>query len=118
MSKLSHHDLRQFTGTEQWFRHGLVRNVSYTEGVRYLAEQGQAYWLIDKIATNQLEPKIKREEFQVWKLKVSEKLTATLTCEDDNDNIIHLEEISFTDFPLDQVELWVEGGVILLPNEH
>lgn len=25
-------DLRQFTGTEQWHRHGIARNVLYTDG--------------------------------------------------------------------------------------
>lgn len=118
MSKLTLADLRQFTGTEQWFRHSLMRNITYTEGVRYLAEQGHAYWLIDKVATLQLEPKVKAEEFQVWKLKVDNNNTATLACEDGNGNTVYSEEISFTDFPLDQIELWVEGNVILLPSEH
>ena len=40
-------DLRQFTGTETWFRHPLARKVLYTEGVQYVAEQGGAYWLLD-----------------------------------------------------------------------
>ena len=43
-------DLRHFTGTESWFRHALVRDILYTEGVQYVAEQGGAYWLLDEIA--------------------------------------------------------------------
>ena len=42
--------LRQFTGTEKWYRHPFVRTVLYTDGVKYVAEQGGAYWLIDDIA--------------------------------------------------------------------
>lgn len=110
-------DLRQFTGTEHHFRHNLCRNITYTDGVKYLAEAASAYWLIDKVATNQLEPKIRREEFQSWKLKVKDG-AAVLTCDDGNGNIVHSEEITFTDFPLDEIELWVENGVILLPSEH
>jgi hypothetical protein len=122
---LTESDLRQFTGTSQWFRHGLVRSVTYTEGVQYMAEQGNAYWLLDKIATLQFEPKIRAEDFQVWRLIVEDG-HATLTC-DDGDKlgvgkskaiVLHSEEISFTDFPLEKIELWVEGGVILLPSEH
>jgi hypothetical protein len=30
---LTEKDLRQFSGTEHWYRHGLVRTVLYTDGV-------------------------------------------------------------------------------------
>ena len=43
-------DLRQFTGTEQWHRHGIARNVLYTDGAQYVAESGGAYWLLEEIA--------------------------------------------------------------------
>jgi hypothetical protein len=111
--------------TEQWHHHGLCRNVLYTDGVKYLGDKAGAYWLIDKIATMQIDRKIGEEQFQVWRLVVKDG-RATLTC-DDGDRIgigdskpvvLHSEEISFTDFPLDKIELWVEGGVILLPSEH
>jgi hypothetical protein len=42
--------LRQFTGTENWYRHGLVRSVLYTDGAKYVAESAGAYWLLDEIA--------------------------------------------------------------------
>nr|WP_283808573.1 DUF6876 family protein [Bradyrhizobium japonicum] len=41
-----------------------------------------------------------------------------LTCDDGNGNIVHSERLDRTDFPLDEVDLWVEGNVILLPSEH
>lgn len=114
---LTRNDLSQFTGTDHYYRHGLCRNITYTDGVKYVAETAGAYWLIDKIATNQLEPKIRREEFQAWKLRVNDS-AGVLTCDDGNGNIVHSEEITFTDFPLDEIDLWVEGTVILLPSEH
>ena len=40
---LTKEDLGQFTGTEQWYRHGLARNVLYTEGAQHVAESGGAY---------------------------------------------------------------------------
>ncbi|MEY9638748.1 hypothetical protein ABIF66_007002 [Bradyrhizobium japonicum] len=118
MSKKAHADLKQFTGSEQVFRHSLMRSMTYTEGVQFLAETGGAYWLIDKVATLQLEPKVQAEDFQSWKLKVAQDRTAVLTCDDGNGNIVHSERLDWTDFPLDEVELWVEGNVILLPSEH
>jgi hypothetical protein len=116
--KLTHSDLRQFTGTDHWYRHGLMPKMSFTDGVKYVAETGGAYWLIDKVATNQLEPRIRAEEFQCWKLVVDDKQAAVLTADDGNGNVLHTEKIEWTDFPLDQIELWVEGDVILLPSEH
>ena len=45
--------LKQFTGTEYWYRHGLVRTVLFTDGAKYVADQGGAYWLLDEIAFSQ-----------------------------------------------------------------
>ncbi|MCK1641665.1 hypothetical protein IVA95_30010 [Bradyrhizobium sp. 157] len=46
--------------------------------------------------------------------------SARLVCDDGNDKgaVIYSEDIDFTDFPLDQITIWVEGNVILLPSEH
>ena len=114
---ITHADLAQFTGTETWFRHGLMPKITYTEGVQYLAEQAGAYWLIDKVATLQLDKKVRTEEFQVWKLKVAND-KASLVCEDGNDNVVYREKIEFTDFPLDEITLWFENNVIMLPSER
>jgi hypothetical protein len=118
MTKITLSDLRQFTGTDQWYRHSLNRNVLYTDGVQYLAEHAGAYWLIDEIAIAQrYETRVKAEEFQSWKLVVTNS-TATLSCDDGNGNVVFSKHIEFTDFPLPEIELWVEGNVILLPSEH
>jgi hypothetical protein len=53
MSKRPAHDsmtLAQFTGSTNFYRRGLVREVLYTEGVEYVAETAGAYWLLDEIA--------------------------------------------------------------------
>jgi|tagenome__1003787_1003787.scaffolds.fasta_scaffold19590013_1 hypothetical protein len=83
-------DLSQFTGTETWYRHPLVRHVLYTEGVQYVAETGGAYWLVDEIAFTQLgEPHVAAEDFQVWRLTVNPDKTAALACEDGNGRTVY-----------------------------
>lgn len=115
---LTEAELLQFTGTTQWFRHALMRTVTYTEGVRYVAERAGAYWLIDKIATLQLEPRIGRyDQLQVWTLRVDDG-AGILTCAGHGDTILHSEPIHFTDFPLAKIEIWFQHGVICLPSEH
>ena len=116
---LTESDLRQFTGTEQWYRHQLNPKVLYTDGARHVAEAGEAYWLLDEIALAQGKPLIAAEEFQVWKLIVNqEDNTARLVCEDGNDNIVATKKIEFTDFPLPEITLWYENNVIMLPSER
>ena len=58
------------------------------------------------------------EAFQVWKLKVNADRTAALTCDDGNGNILHTQEIAFTDFPLDEIKLYFTDNTILLPSEY
>jgi hypothetical protein len=117
--KLTPEDLRQFTGTGTWFRHGINRDVLYTEGAQYVAEQGGAYWLLDAIAIAQrYEAKVAAEEFQVWTLKVAADHSATLSCGGGDDNNVYTQHIPFTDFPLDEILLWFADNVIYLPSEH
>src|ERR1700722_12248458 len=105
---LQESDLNQFTGTEHWYRHALNRRVTYTDGVKYLAETGGAYWLIDEIAFSQIHPKVKAEPFQSWTLQREvgpaplHELTskATLSATDGNKNVIFRKKIEYTDFPL------------------
>lgn len=111
-------DLAQFTGTEQVYRHSLVRQMLYTDGVQYVAEAGNAYWLLDTIACAQLEPQFAAEEFQVWTLTVKDDLSACLICADGNSAVILSEMIGFTDFPLAEIKFYVIDNTILLPSEY
>jgi hypothetical protein len=118
MKDLNEDDLCQFTGTENWYRHPLVRSVTYTDGAQYVAERGGAYWLLDIIATMQLEKAIRVESFQVWKLAVKPDRSGTVTCEDGNGNEVYRQELEFTDFPLPEITFYFTDNVILLPTEY
>ena len=116
---LMHVVLAQFTGSETWHRHGINRNVQFTEGAKYLADHAGAHWLIDEIAVAQgSEARVAREKFQAWQLKVNEDRSASLVCGDGDDNIVYTKRIAFTDFPLDEITLWFVNNVIHLPSEH
>lgn len=112
-------ELQQFTGTENYYRHGLFRNVLYTDGVQYLAENAASYWLIDAIAAAQYgDNRVRSEPFQVWTLTVEPTRRARLICTDGNDNVVYTQNIDMTTFPLSSVVLFFEGGVLYLPSEH
>jgi len=116
---LSAAHLAQFTGTEQWYRHSINRSILYTDGAQYVAEHGEAYWLLDEIALIQpYDQNVAAEEFQVWTLTVRPDKTATLACDDGNGKVIFSKEIPYTDFPLDTIKLYFANKVIHLPSEY
>ena len=110
-------NLAQFTGTTQWYRHSIFRTCLYTDGVQYLAEHAECYWLLDHIFANQALAEIKRQEFQVWKILVEEG-KATIRVEDGNDNLVKEFKIPFTDFPLAELTLYFTDNVLLLVSEN
>ena len=111
--------LRQFTGSENWYRHSINHSVLYTDGAKFVADQGGAYWLLDMIAIAQLhESRVSGEEFQVWKLLVNCDRSGTVFCEDGNGNVVFTQEIPFTDFPLFSIMLYFANDVIHLPSEY
>ena len=118
-SPLDANTLAQFTGSQNFYRHGLVREVLYTEGVEYVVETAGAHWLLDEIALAQrhIIP-VKRENFQVWDLKVNADQTATLTCGDGNGLEVYAKRIEFTDFPEPGIRFYYADWVIHLPSEY
>ncbi|TLD71487.1 hypothetical protein FEM03_08150 [Phragmitibacter flavus] len=115
---LTETDLRQFTGTEQWYRHPFARKVLYTDGVKHVADCGEAYWLLDEIAFAQGIPVIAAEQFQLWRLKLTSTNSASLDCEDGNMNLVFTKLIPFTDFPLDEITFFFTDNVLMLPSEY
>lgn len=117
---LTEADLAQFTGTTNYYQHSL--GIQYTDGVQYLAENGQAYWLIDAIAAWQFDRRVKRDpmlqEIQFWKLTVNEDRSALLVCERDEGDVAVSQSIPFTDFPLKRITLYFQNGVLMLPSEY
>ncbi|MEO1145921.1 MAG: DUF6876 family protein [Cyanobacteria bacterium J06638_22] len=117
---LTEADLAQFTGTSTYYRHWL--GILYTDGVQYMAEHGGAYWLIDAIAAWQSDPRIVNDpmlqQIQFWTLTVRDDRSAQLICERDSDDISTTQEIPFTDFPLKQIHLYFQRGVLCLPSEY
>jgi hypothetical protein len=112
-------DLRQFTGSETWHRHGLIRSILFTDGAKHVADAGGAYWLLDTIALAQKHcPNLAVEEFQRWTLRVAADHTATIRCEDGNGRELFNESLPFTDFPMPEITLWFTDNVILLPSEY
>ena len=110
-----------FCGSDQWYKHWTGR-ATYTDGVKYLADEAGAYWLIDLVVSWQIHAKVRREPFQVWTLKVNEEdRSAVAECWNDTpgkSKRLARQKIEYTDFPLDEIRLFFCDGVLLLPSEY
>ena len=127
---LTEADLRQFTGGLERYR-TIFPNIIYTPGVQYLAEKGEAYWLIDAVAshfgTAQMQRAMKEDartrSLQFWRLTVKPDQSAILTAVADSGvKPFVKQEIPYTDFPLEEVSIWARfDGIrwtLYLPSEH
>jgi hypothetical protein len=110
--------LAQFHGSDTFTRHGLYQRMLMTEGVVYLAKTANAFWLTDLIASHQLNPRVRAEEFQVWTLYVERNRGKAILTDGNNTTPIVTQEIEHTDFPLPEIALWFIDGTLLLPSEY
>jgi len=99
------------------------KKLLYTPGVRFVAEEAKAYWPIDAIASHQGATKLRREEFQVWRLVVAEDRSAVLWAEDGNDNKLVEQIIPYSDFPESEAVFYLvktpgERDTLMLPVAH
>jgi hypothetical protein len=112
--------LARFSGTERIYRQAFAGNViQYTDGVRYLAETAQAYWLIDVLHSHQRRAVRLCDGFQLWQLQVNDDRSAIIECRADTGQPAAIRQrIEYTDFPLKQIRLYVVGHTIMLPGEY
>ncbi|MBE9599879.1 DUF6876 family protein [Pedobacter sp. MC2016-24] len=112
--------LNQFIGTVNYYKHPL--GFHYTDGVQYVASKYGTYWLLVDIGVHiRRSPKLMQNYgFICWTLKRNspQEDSFTLTAEDGNYNLLFKISIPYSDFKADQLSLWFEGGVLLLPSEH
>ncbi len=117
-------ELQAYTGSQQYFRHGLNRSFCYTDGVRHFLRRagGGAYWFVDILA---LQPEICRATAEQGKVFVvlavdcgEAKLTVTIDrkAHDSYEGVLYARRIPFTDCPPGQ---WIFNlGMGVVDNRH
>ncbi len=114
-------EFAQFIGTEKYYAH-FMGGCVFTDGVKAMADEFKAYWLIDLVASYQLVQKVRSKPFQIWTL-TSENGKAALEMREDSDKPVEVKkDIPFTDFPEGTLKLYyIDDGtnrVLLLPSEY
>jgi hypothetical protein len=111
-------ELRQFTGTLHYYRNPLYSWLLYTDGVKYLADNAQCYWLLDIIGT-ELKRLAQEEAYLHLILRVSDEGSAVFTADDGNyGEPLYTKRISSTDFPRGEWHLYLCNEVLLVPSEY
>jgi len=116
--------LSQFTGSTTFTRHRLLRGMCMTEGVVWLADHVGAHWWTDVVASYQHEPHVSAQHFQAWRLCVDTHTRAGVVIMMDGNTDVPLvqQQIDYTDFPLDDITLWLiaQGDylILMLPSEY
>ncbi|MGB0871351.1 MAG: DUF6876 family protein [Flavobacteriales bacterium] len=105
-------------GSQIFTVHPTMNGVIYSEGVKTVVDECQANWLLLHfgmiIPFNEA---LMNEDFlTITMLVVDNK--AKIVYDDGNDNVLHIEEIGFTNFPLDKITIWFDTKVLYLPQEH
>lgn len=109
--------LPHFTGTTAYYRY-LMDHV-LTDGTKFLAETAGAFWLMDVIVSVQYMPEIRKQPFQSWTLSVDlASAKGRVICTDGNKRELYRQDFGFTDFPLNEITVFVSDKVIMLPSEN
>lgn len=121
-------DLKDFfeqsrNGANSFYRHPLARRLVYSDGVNDMAELAGAYWLLDIIGTEMVDPYLKDWNngiagMGIIKLSVHDsKMVITLEVDDDTPPT-YRRVIDYTDFPEGEWQLWMnpdgEGSAVLI----
>lgn len=108
-------DLSGFYGTENYYKNPF--GIIYTDGIKYLATELGAYWLINLVASYR--KKLQKEEFQLWKVSVTDNKVAVITCRrDTGEKPLVTQKVGYTDFPVGDFEFYVVNNVMMLKGEY
>ncbi|MEQ8419282.1 MAG: hypothetical protein RIB64_04690 [Arenibacter algicola] len=115
--------LQHFHGSEMLYQIPLM-GTRYTEGIKYLANAAECYWLITD-ASVMAKSLIKLSSFITvdFKRLSQEKqdqsgYEAEIIYSDGNDNILESHRYRITDLPLDELRLYFVDNTLMLPSEY
>jgi len=93
----------------------------YSEGVKYIMENGYAWFCSDMLAVMRFPPnfKVNPEYLYIIKLDVNiEKKTAKATIIDENDDVIYEQFYNYTDAETDSIKLCFQNNTLCTLGER
>lgn len=123
-------ELDNFTGTTKYFNASVLYNLKLTDGIQFLRDKLNCFWLIDIVGSIQQETKIKENEtFIIHKIKVNDDKSFIFKSykdynqdltEQENDlkYLLYEQKGNYTDFILSEFEFYQVRDVLLLKSEY
>ena len=121
-----HREMSMFTGTEAYHRWTPLSKGVLTDGCKYVAEQLQAHWLFDAIASH-IDFGDLPDLDMYFSTFTMDGDSGKLSIEDGNGKVVATQSFEYTSFPLEQIKIWSastdtkERGpffVHMLPSEY
>ncbi len=100
-------------GTETVWKHPL--GLTYTDGVRQFAEEHQAYWTLDVVASYL--PQLRQSDFLVVYFDVGNGKCHFHVREDTDLPDIIIQHIPFTDMK-ESLRLYLVDGILMFPSDY
>jgi hypothetical protein len=114
--------LNSYYGTQNYYQY---MGVLFTDGIRYIMENGYSWFVTDAIAiiiANQtIRRHLQKDDFLTIKLKLNKDkdgfTTADMIFEDGNYNELYRQHYDFTDAKK-ELKLFYTGNVLMLSSEY
>ena len=107
-------ELHQFIGTEHWYKVHPLSNITITDGVKYFADKGEAYWAVTDIISVCDSCKLPFICIEI----VSEKGSATITYSDGDEKPFMQQTYPHTDLEQGTYKFYCTDRVLLLASEY
>jgi hypothetical protein len=116
---LTSENLGGFFGSEGLFYNRLFPSLKYTDGVKFVSDNGAAWLIVDIITHLLMTRKVAQEEFVAITLTVDLKeKKAKLVFTDGNENVLARQNYDYTNFPLPSITFFATDRVLMLASEY
>ena len=115
--------LTHFHGSELFYQIPLLQ-TRFTNGVKYLANVAECFWLITDASVIAKSLMDKSYFITIDFKRLDKEEQKNVGCEaiiyygDGNDNILQTHKYNCTDFPLNELRLFFVNNTLMLPSEY
>ncbi len=90
-------EARAFYGTENWYQHALDKSVVFTDGIKWLREKLNCFWLIDDIVLQSRRLRNRENTFMALEFTNPTECEGKLSITDGKSNTLKNIDYEFTD---------------------
>lgn len=117
IENITNANLANFWGSDQLYFNPMYREYKYTQGIKFISDNGAAWMITDILAIVKFHGKVSKEEFVNITLKVKDG-KGTMIYDNGNGKVLYRQKYDCVDFPLPKFNLYCEYKTLMLPSER